>query len=69
MEEVLSDNKLRDARLRITVTRGQAQHDPLHGTVLTPNCFITAAELQPYPANYYAQGMTVVIEDEQKLNP
>jgi len=69
VDQVLSENKLRDARLRATVTRGQAQQDPVHGMVLTPNCFITAAELQPYPASYYANGMTVVLEDEQKLNP
>ncbi|MEZ0264061.1 MAG: aminotransferase class IV [Phycisphaerae bacterium] len=69
VDQVLSENKLRDARLRATVTRGQAQQDPLHGMVLTPNCFVTASELQPYPASYYANGMTVVLEDEQKLNP
>jgi len=66
---VLEKNQLQDARLRITVTRGQSRQDPLHGAVITPNCFITAAELQAYPASFYAGGMTVVIEDEQKLNP
>src|SRR5687768_4780877 len=69
VDQVLGENKLRDARLRATVMRGQAQQDPVHGMVLTPNCFVTASELQPYPASYYANGMTVVLEDEQKLNP
>jgi len=67
--DVLEKNQLQDARMRITVTRGQSRQDALHGAVLTPNCFITAAELQAYPASFYSGGMTVVIEDEQKLNP
>ncbi len=62
-------NNLSDARLRVTVTRGQARADVKQGMVLTPNCFVTATELQPYPASFYAQGMSVVVEDEQKLNP
>lgn len=69
VDEVLSRNDLADARLRLTVTRGQSLQDPLHGTHLTPNCFLTATPLQPYPAHFYAQGLTVMLNDEQKLNP
>jgi branched-subunit amino acid aminotransferase/4-amino-4-deoxychorismate lyase len=69
VDQVLSQNNPPDARLRLTVTRGQAVQDPLHGTHLRPNCFLTATELQPYPAHYYAQGQTVMLNDEQKLNP
>src|SRR5258706_2967551 len=69
VDEILSRNNLADARLRLTVTRGQSQQDPLHGTHLTPNCFVTATPLQPYPAHFYAQGLTVMLNDEQKLNP
>jgi branched-chain amino acid aminotransferase len=69
VDEVLSRNNLADARLRLTVTRGQSLQDPLHGTHLTPNCFLTATPLQPYPAHFYAQGLTVMLNDEQKLNP
>ena len=69
IDEVLTRNNLADARLRLTVTRGQSTQDPLHGTHLTPNCFLTATDLQPYPATYYAQGLTVLLNDEQKLNP
>jgi branched-chain amino acid aminotransferase len=36
---------------------------------LEPNIFITATELEPYPADFYQRGMTVVALDEQKLNP
>jgi branched-chain amino acid aminotransferase len=69
VDDVLGRNGLSDARMRLTVTRGQSTQDPLHGTHLTPNCFVTATELAPYPANFYAQGMTVMLNDEQKLNP
>ncbi|HEY7120142.1 MAG TPA: aminotransferase class IV [Tepidisphaeraceae bacterium] len=69
VDEVLDRNELADARLRLTVTRGQSTQDPLHGTHLSPNCFITATQLQPYPEHYYAQGLTVMLNDEQKLNP
>ena len=68
-DELLRRNGLADARLRLTVTRGFARQDPLHGLRLDPNVFLTAAELEPYPAEFYERGMTVVLLDEQKLNP
>ena len=46
-----------------------ARQDPLHGLRLEPTVFITAAELEPYPPEFYQRGMTVVVIDEQKLNP
>jgi branched-chain amino acid aminotransferase len=69
VDDVLGQNNFTDARLRLTVTRGQATQDALHGTHLTPNCFLTATDLQPYPEQYYQQGLTVMLLDEQKLNP
>jgi branched-chain amino acid aminotransferase len=69
VDAVLRQNNLADARMRLTVTRGQATTDPLHGTHLTPNCFLTATDLQPYPEEYYERGLTVMLNDEQKLNP
>jgi branched-chain amino acid aminotransferase len=68
-EELLKRNNLADARLRLTVTRGSAQQDPLHGLRLEPTVFLTATELEPYPQEYYARGLTVILLDEQKLNP
>jgi branched-chain amino acid aminotransferase len=68
-EELLRRNELSDARLRLTVTRGSARQDPLHGLRLEPNVFLTAAALDPYPAEYYERGLTVILLDEQKLNP
>lgn len=67
--ELLARNNLRDARLRLTVTRGLASVDPLHGTKLEPTAFLTAAPFEPYPEQYYQRGLTVIVLDEQKLNP
>ena len=67
--DVLSANHLADARVRITITRGLSQQDPLHGLRLNPTVFITAATFEAYPAEYYQRGMTAVLLDEQKLNP
>jgi branched-chain amino acid aminotransferase len=67
--ELLERNELSDARLRLTVTRGTAQADPLHGTHHQPNVFLTASRLEPYPQEFYQRGLTVVLLDEQKLNP
>ena len=68
-QELLSRNELTNARLRLTVTRGAATHDPVHGVRLNPNVFITAAPFEAYPADFYKRGMTVVLLDDQKLNP
>ena len=67
--ELMRRNELSDARLRLTVTRGAAKQDPLHGLHLSPNVFLTAAPLEPYPAEYYERGLSVILLDEQKLNP
>jgi branched-chain amino acid aminotransferase len=67
--EILERNNLTDARMRLTVTRGAAISDPLHGLRLEPSVFLTAARLEPYPPEFYLNGMTVIALDEQKLNP
>src|SRR4051794_18039432 len=67
--ELLSRNELPSARLRLTVTRGMSSDDPLHGMRLEPTAFITAAAMEAYPVEFYQRGMTVIVLDEQKLNP
>jgi branched-chain amino acid aminotransferase len=67
--ELLERNELAAARLRLTVTRGAATQDPLHGLRLDPTVFLTASPLEPYPEEYYQRGLTVLLLDEQKLNP
>src|SRR5437764_1119169 len=51
--DLLARNELADARLRLTVTRGTSQQDPIHGMRLQPNVILTAAELDPYPLEFY----------------
>jgi branched-chain amino acid aminotransferase len=68
-DELLKRNKLSDARLRLTVTRGAVSQDPLHGVRLEPTTFLTSAPLEAYPREYYERGMTVILLDEQKANP
>lgn len=67
--EILERNQLAEARMRLTVTRGPAATDPLHGKRLEPTAFLTAARFEPYPAEFYERGLTVILMDEQKLNP
>jgi branched-chain amino acid aminotransferase len=68
-QEVLARNNLTDARLRLTITRGSAQVDPEHGLRLVPSAFLTATQLEPYPAELYQRGITAVVLDDMKLNP
>lgn len=67
--ELLGRNNLSDSRLRLTVTRGAITVDPAEGPRSTPNVFLTAGPFESYPAAYYEKGMTVMLVDEQKLNP
>jgi len=56
--KVLQANKLTDARLRLTLTNGpMSQSDEQR----KPTLLITAAKLQPYPAEYYKKGVLVVL--------
>jgi branched-chain amino acid aminotransferase len=68
-KELLERNELPTARLRLTVTRGIIEQDPLHGIRLSPTAFLTATDLAPYPKEYYDKGLTVILLDDQKLNP
>jgi branched-chain amino acid aminotransferase len=56
--KVLKENKLTDARLRLTLTGGPMveSEEQRHPTLL-----ITATEIQPYPDEYYKNGVMVVL--------
>jgi branched-chain amino acid aminotransferase len=56
--KVLKANKLTDARLRLTLTGGPMaeSEEQRHPTLL-----ITATKIQPYPAEYYKNGVLVVL--------
>ncbi len=69
IDGLLKRNDLSAARLRLTVTRGMARQNAAQGLRLVPTVFITAVDLDPYPAEYYDRGATAILLDEQKLNP
>jgi branched-chain amino acid aminotransferase len=69
VEELLLESSLKDARIRLTVTRGHQIEDPEHGLVLSPSIFITANPIENYPAELYDKGMTLAVCDSQKANP
>ena len=56
--KVLKANKLTDARLRLTLSNG-----PMAGAEeqLKPTLLITATKLQPYPGEYYKNGVMVIL--------
>jgi len=56
--KVLKANKLTDARLRLTLSNG-----PMAGVEeqLKPTLLITATKLQPYPGEYYKNGVMVIL--------
>ncbi|MHC4289895.1 MAG: aminotransferase class IV [Planctomycetota bacterium] len=59
VDEVLTANKLSDARLRLQVSNGAIGAD---GTAST-NLLVTAAEFTPYPPEYYEKGIRVALTD------
>ena len=67
--ELLRRNGTAEARLRLTVTRGTTHHDPVHGQYAEPTVLLTATPFEPYPPEFYANGMTVLALDKHKLNP
>jgi branched-chain amino acid aminotransferase len=62
---LLARMELADARLRLTVTRGSPGEDG----AMRPTVLLTATPFEPYPAKLYERGMTVMVLDDQKLNP
>jgi branched-chain amino acid aminotransferase len=59
IDKTLKANDLTDARLRLTLTNGPVSADEAQ----TPTLLITATEFQPYPPEYYKDGVGVIITD------
>jgi len=72
IEALLAANRVRDVRLRLTVTAGAVPRpgEPLPETP-TPTTLLTTAPLGKHPAGKYAQGMRVCIcpFKEHRQNP
>ena len=62
LERVIQENALRDARCRITVTRGPLPSEHVPGPA-RPTCLIVAGEMTPYADELYQRGMTVTISE------
>ena len=60
---VLEANDLRDARCRLTVTRGPLPAEGEGMPPVRPTCLITAGAMTPYADELYAKGMTVIVSD------
>ncbi len=60
LTELLEANALDNARIRMTVTRGDTR-DALNADATAPTVLLSAVPFQPYPAVLYEKGMTVII--------
>jgi branched-subunit amino acid aminotransferase/4-amino-4-deoxychorismate lyase len=67
-EELLDANALADARLRLTLTRGDLHAATADNPTPPVTLILSAAEFQPYPPALYEKGMTVIIS-RFKQNP
>lgn len=56
ISQLLKENKLTDARVRLTITNG-----PLNVEKPDPTILISAAKLKPYPDTCYNKGVSVVL--------
>lgn len=59
--KTLEANKLKDARLRLTLTGGSMSKETGESTLL-----ITAIKFVPYPEEYYKKGVIVVLTDHRQ---
>jgi branched-chain amino acid aminotransferase len=66
--DLLEANGLSDARLRLTVTRGDMHAATAEDPVPPVTLILSAAAFQPYPQSLYEKGMTVIVST-YKQNP
>jgi branched-chain amino acid aminotransferase group I len=59
--ETLEANKLKDARLRLTITAGEGDMTPDPDTCPVPTILITAQDLVPLPADKYESGFKAAL--------
>lgn len=67
-EELCEVNHLANARVRLTVTRGDLQMATAESPVPPVTLILSAADFQPYPEELYKKGMTVIVS-RYKQNP
>jgi len=57
----LEANELKDARIRLTVSAGEGDMTPNHGTCSSPTVLITARNLVPLPPEKYETGFKAAV--------
>ncbi|MBN1344768.1 MAG: aminotransferase class IV [Phycisphaerae bacterium] len=71
LTELIARNSLSEARVRLTITTGDLRQATTDDRPSKLTILATAARLVPYPAELYAQGMTVLISvhKQSRLDP
>jgi branched-chain amino acid aminotransferase len=64
--KTLDANKLKDARLRLTVSSGEGDMTPDPGTCSNPTILITARNLVPLPSEKYESGFKVALSSMRR---
>jgi branched-chain amino acid aminotransferase len=64
--ETLEANNLKDARLRLTVSNGEAETFPWVGNAGTPTIVVTARSYTPFPAEKYNRGFIAIVSSRQR---
>ena len=67
-DDLLDVNHLTDARLRLTITRGDLSASTPDNPIPPVTLILSAADFQPYAPELYEKGMTVIIS-RYKQNP
>jgi len=66
--DTLMANGLQDARLRLTVSRGEADSFPGSGTNIMPTVLVTARSYQALPAQIYNKGFRVGVSSFRRYS-
>ena len=64
--ETLKANKLRNARIRLTLSAGEGDMTPDPGTCSDPTILVTARNLTPLPSEKYEQGFIAVLSSMRR---
>jgi branched-chain amino acid aminotransferase len=69
VRETLTRNRLHEAYLRVTVSRGPGEIGLDPALCKTPTLVIVAKPFQPYPDSFYMQGVSVMIAKTRRNSP
>ncbi|MCX6012775.1 MAG: aminotransferase class IV [Chloroflexi bacterium] len=61
ISDVIEANKLTDARVRLTITKGKGEITPDPASCKTPTVFIIAQQYTPLPERVYFEGCIVIL--------